>query len=353
LGLVEERAFAAWGPEAAPWMRRLEQEHDNLRAALGWARAVGEVELGLRLATSLAGFWYVRGYFTEARSWLEGLLAQVSGAVGAGGDAAGVPCTPSDSAKARAMALAAASNLARVQGDHEQALKAAAEALALARGQQARWAGWVAGTALHLLGQIAWDRGDLERAATYLEESVARLQAVGQESMAASFLTLVGLIALDRGDLERARACCEESLAFARRTGADHPEGSALACLASVARRQGDLDSAKLLGREELLVWRRLGSPSHIAGGLEGLARTATATAGEKAQAQRAAYLLGAAAALREQVDVSPSPRDRVNMERAAAEARLTLGETGWAAALAAEEAIAEALGEVAESDDS
>jgi tetratricopeptide (TPR) repeat protein len=353
LGLVEERPFAAWGPEAATWMRRLEQEHDNLWAALGWARAGGEAELGLRLATSLAGFWYVRGYFTEGRGWLEGLLALASQAVGAGDVATRTAGTPSVSAKARAMALAAASNLARVQGDDERALAAAAEALALARGQQAGWAAWVAGTSLHLLGQIAWDRGDLEQAAACLEESVAQLQAVGQESMAASFLTLVGLIALDRGDLERARACCEESLAFARRTGADHPEGSALACLAHVARRRGDLASAEVLGREELLIWRRLGTPFHIAGGLEGLARTAAA-AGEGARAERAARLLGAAAALRERVDVSPSPRDRVNMQRATTEARLTLGETGWVVAFAAgraltvEEAIAEALGEAA-----
>lgn len=329
-------------------------------AALGWARAGGETELGLRLATSLAGFWYVRGYFTEGRSWLEGLLTQVLGAVGAGGDAAGAPGTVGDSAKVRAMALSAASNLARVQGDDERALAAATEALALARGQQAGWGGWVAGTALHLLGQSAWDQGDLERAATYLEESVAQLQAVGQESMAASFITLVGLIALDRGDLERARACCEKSLAFARRTGADHPEGSALACLASVARRRGDLASAEVLGRAERLIWRRLGTPFHLAGGLEGLARTAAA-AGEGARAERAARLLGAAAALRERVDVPPRPRDRVNIQWAAAEARLTLGETGWAAAfgagraLAMDEAIAEALGEAAaaRSDDS
>jgi hypothetical protein len=169
--------------------------------------------------------------------------------------------------------------------------------------------------------------------------------------MAASFLTLVGLIALDRGDLERARACCEESLAFARRTGADHPEGSALACLAHVARRRGDLAGVEVLGREELLIWRRLGTPFHIAGGLEGLARTAAAAA-EGARAQRAARLLGAAAALRERVDVLPSPRDRVNTERAAAEARAALGEEQWAAAFAAgramalEESIAQALGE-------
>jgi Glycosyl transferase family 21 len=204
-------------------------------------------------------------------------------------------------------------------------------------------------------GRLFWCGGTaLARATAYLEESVARLRAVGQESMAASFLTLVGLIALDRGDLERARVCCAESLAFARRTGADHPQGFALACLAHVARRRDDLVAAAVLGREELLVWRRLGSPAHIAGGLEGLAQTAAA-AGERAQAERAARLLGAAAALRERVGVSPGERGRVHMERATAEARLILGETGWAEAFAAgralvvQEAITEALGEVAE----
>jgi len=118
---------------------------------------------------------------------------------------------------------------------------------------------------------------------------------------------------------KQVRACCAESLAFARRTGANHPEGFALAGLANVARRRGDLASAEAFGREELLVWRRLGSPSHIAGGLEGLALTAAATAGEGARAARAvraaraeravravraARLLGAAAALRERVGV-------------------------------------------------
>jgi predicted ATPase/transcriptional regulator with XRE-family HTH domain len=337
LGLVEERAFVAWGPEAAAWMGRLEQEHDNFRAALGWARKSGEAELGLRLAASLAGFWYVRGYFTEGRGWLEGQLAMAARAVGTGSadDTAGAPGTLGVSAEARAIALSTASNLAWAQEDDQRAQAAAAEALALARDQQAGWAGWVAGTTLHLLGQIAWDRGELALAATYLEESVAQLRAVGQESMAASFLTLVGLIAVDQGDLERAQACCEESLAFARRTGADHPEGSALACLANVARRQGNLAAAEVLGREELLVWMRLGSPSHIAGGLEGLART-TAAAEEKFQAKRAAHLLGAAAAMREQMGVSAGKRGRVTVERTAAEARSILGEEQWAAAFAA-----------------
>jgi predicted ATPase/class 3 adenylate cyclase/DNA-binding XRE family transcriptional regulator len=348
LGWVEERAFAVWGAEGVAWLGRLEREHDNCRAALAWARERGEVELGLRLAAALSLFWYVRGYFTEGRGWLEALLALAPRAAeDRAGGGVGASSGQVVSVVAQAKALAMASNFAWVQEDDTRAL-AAAEALALARG---RPAGWVEGVALATLGNIAWDRGDLERATAYMEEGVAQLLAVDEPVIAATYLARVGGIALDRGDLERARACCEESLAFARRTGADFVAGTALGYLAQLARRQGDLAGAEELGREQLLVWRRLDAPSYLAGGLEGLAVTAAAAA-ERARVERAARLLAAAAALRERVGAPHRSWGRADIEWAVAEARLTLGEGSWAAAFAAgraltlEEAIAEALGE-------
>ena len=54
---------------------QLEQEHDNLRAALDGFAASGERQRDLQLAGALWKFWYRRGYRVEARQRLEHALA--------------------------------------------------------------------------------------------------------------------------------------------------------------------------------------------------------------------------------------------------------------------------------------
>jgi non-specific serine/threonine protein kinase len=74
LRLAEEAEPAMLGPEQWVWVGRLEREHDNQRAALGWLRERGEAERGLRFAGALGQFWFFRGYYTEGRAWLEEFL---------------------------------------------------------------------------------------------------------------------------------------------------------------------------------------------------------------------------------------------------------------------------------------
>src|SRR5262249_5874657 len=48
LALAEAMPTVLDGPEEIPWLDRLEREHDNLRAALGWFAARGDAGRGLR-----------------------------------------------------------------------------------------------------------------------------------------------------------------------------------------------------------------------------------------------------------------------------------------------------------------
>jgi hypothetical protein len=75
LALAEVVHGARHGPEQVMRLAQLEAEHDNLRAALGWAREADNPESGLRLAVALRLFWEARGHVSEGRRWLEELLA--------------------------------------------------------------------------------------------------------------------------------------------------------------------------------------------------------------------------------------------------------------------------------------
>lgn len=75
LVLAEEAEASLDGPRHDEWMGRLALEHDNLRGALGWLFAVGDVELRLRLSGALGVFWHMRGHLREGRWWLETALA--------------------------------------------------------------------------------------------------------------------------------------------------------------------------------------------------------------------------------------------------------------------------------------
>src|SRR5262249_14522379 len=64
------------GPRQAIWLERLEQEHENIRAALTWALEHNASEIGLRLAGALYWFWGIYGHVREGYQWLTTFLSQ-------------------------------------------------------------------------------------------------------------------------------------------------------------------------------------------------------------------------------------------------------------------------------------
>jgi ATP/maltotriose-dependent transcriptional regulator MalT len=149
------------------------------------------------------------------------------------------------------------------------------ECVALARGREPV----LAGVARSILGALAWERGDLDRAMTLFEEAVGLVRAGGEPGLAAYFVINLGALAAESGDLERAMALFEETLGQAQRAGADMVVGEVLLEKVNMARRSGDLAHAERLGREQLLVFHRMGARHLLASNLEALACTAAASA--------------------------------------------------------------------------
>ena len=105
--------------EQKEWLERLDHDQDNLRAALHWGIENHEVEFAQRIAGALRSFWFVRGYWSEGRRWLEESLSlNVDGIV---------------PANVRAKALYGAGMLARYQGDFARARNLDEQSVALYR----------------------------------------------------------------------------------------------------------------------------------------------------------------------------------------------------------------------------
>jgi predicted ATPase/transcriptional regulator with XRE-family HTH domain len=327
------------GPEKVSWLACLEREHDNLRAALAWARAHPrtETELGLRLAAALEAFWFSRGYLSEGRGWTEEFL--VAATPNQAGAAEEIP------AGVWARALKTAGWLALFGGGDFGTTASWLEA-AVATARAAGDLRTVA-AASNGLGAVAYFQGDLAQAAARLEESLPLFRTAGNIRDVAYTLSRLGEVALHQGDLARAAAFSEEALTLCRRAGELDSEVNTLCVLGQLARQHGDLTTAMTLQQQGLTLARALGDPFRTAETLEYL----VAVVGTEGQGEQAARLLGAAAALRESIGTPQPPPEGASVETAVAAARATLGEEAWAAAFAAgralsvEEAIAEALG--------
>jgi predicted ATPase len=315
LALAERAWPELWGPDEVAWLRRLDAEHDNLRTALAWCRAVEEDEAGLRLAWALMRYWDQRGYYAEGRAHLARALAIAPG--------------PSE---ARARALSVAGFLALEQGDSSQARAMLEEGLALAR---ALGDPFTLGMSLVLLGAVLINVGELRRAVTLLEESAPLSRAVGEEAHA-YILDILSLfwranVARVQADERRAGELLEAGLNRAREHGARSVTCHFLQRLGQLAIHRADYEQAAALQRESLVVFDELADPLGIMLSLTGLA----CVAGAQGRAERATRLLGAAEVLRDRLSFVLLRQFRADHERARDTARVRLGEAAFAVAWA------------------
>lgn len=258
LALAEAAEPLLVGREQTTWLARLDRDKANLRAAIAWLRAQGELELALRLTGALWRFWWLRGDMGEGRTVLEGLLreaAEIDVAI-------------------RAKALNGAGVLAESQGEWETATRLHEESLEISRRS-----GDLHGVAwsLNNLGVVAINRGDFERATVLLEENLAVAEQADDAASIATALNDLGMIALNQGDLQRSVSLRTRSLALVRALGDDSQTARILNNLGVSAIEFGELTRAQDLFAESLALHRGVGDRQGIASTLNNLAEVSGA----------------------------------------------------------------------------
>ena len=406
LSLAELAEVKLRGREQVEWFRRLEAEHDNLRAALTWALEHRTWDLAERLGGSLWFFWYIRGHVNEGAHWLQRVLAtsterslahvrmlNATGYLLSASGARDASLALHEEALALSRELGDTPNSAEslrcvgrvtlLHGDYARGTQLLHEALALFRemgdswsiglslnnlGNAARARGdyeqadalyrqslglqreignvWGIAVALGNLAGVATFYGDVQRSAVLAREALSLQRELGMTQGIAESLLMLGTEARSRGAFDEAQALFEESLLLRRHLGNHYVIGVGLTNLGFVALRQRDLERATTLLGEALMLQKQTSDTRSIALTLNALASTA-ATSGFP---DRAARLLGAADRLRDAERMPRSVGAQAEYDRTLGLARAGLDESAFEAEFAAgreltlDEAIAEGL---------
>ena len=229
------------GIDQEVWLRRLDIEQDNLRAALHWAIEQHEGELAQRIAGALQPFWFARGYWSEGRRWLENSLALESGAA--------------QNPFVRAKTLYGAGTLARFQGDFARARMLCEQSLVLYRALKDQ-SGVV--MALVQLSRISNFQDDQIATKAFLAEASTLIDALPDTVVKANAYADMVLASMGIGSSQpppEAAHYLDESERIQR--ALDNPTGLAFAVLQQANRAQfagDDTRAAPLFDEAERLA---------------------------------------------------------------------------------------------------
>lgn len=246
LDLAEQAAVEVSGSQHGNWLKRLDQEHPNLRQALAFAEERDDSDLGHRLVAALWRFWDAEGFLDEGSIWADRLLA-----IGQG-----------DETATRAAALGAAAMMNFRQCTYQTAMGLAEEGLALARRIGASDA---AAQAVTALGNIAYTRGQHPDAVEWFHEAVALARAAGGGDRLLNGLTNLAMALTAVGDLDQATAMVDEALPLSQAGQRRFWEAITLARQGLIARHKGELGAASAR-YEDALVMLGDGNARAVAG---------------------------------------------------------------------------------------
>ncbi|WP_084961272.1 BTAD domain-containing putative transcriptional regulator [Thermoactinospora rubra] len=279
--------------EQLEWLRRLDEERDDLHAALRWAIDSGDAELGLRLTAALACYWWLRGHRGVSAALATELLERVGEppegrweefvtCVLVAGWSGGTP-PRAEEWLARLRASVTMKNfpyrlefltmiLSMFLGPPEDLDTETARTLLTLD-----MTPWVRALSHAGQGFIRVNLGEADLARAELERALEGFHAIGDRWGATLALAGLADLAFQEGDYATVLKLVEQSLELSHQLGSTPDVADYLCRRGDCLVRLGDLGQARDCYLRAAELARRVGSPENLANAYLGLGEVATA----------------------------------------------------------------------------
>ncbi|RPJ51354.1 MAG: tetratricopeptide repeat protein, partial [Chloroflexi bacterium] len=275
LQMSEQAAEQIHGPRQLEWLSRLENELENLRAALAWSLRNGQISAGLQLATALLWFWNLHSRDAEGLNWLKRLLEARDAAAAAAATAAAASTAAKRENLPQAMETQTTDDLliwiravnavavlhSRSPGTYseEQRRLLLEKSIHLCRGM-----GETAGRELAMALIYAGYRIPLDppRAERLFKESleISRRNQYRYEEVLCLFFWGWHIL----NDPRKSAGLFEACLAISRELGDTHSTAGALVNLGDTLWQLGEYNRARLLMEEGIAIFQKVGDLNSV-----------------------------------------------------------------------------------------
>jgi predicted ATPase/DNA-binding XRE family transcriptional regulator len=283
------------GPNDLLWLEKLEIEHDNFRAALGWAISSPHVDpqKALQLSGALYEFWILHGH-SEGYRWLAEALkttpdaptayycralfgiAQLSYRIGKFNEASEYSENALTTARQLDIpALIIESLFVRaflMRANQAEAEKLITEALALARATENKYL--LSGGLLYSIIIInRFKKGG--EAMKMAHEAYEMARSLGNTGQIAGSLFRLGTLKGSQGNYKEARSLLQESEILSRKSNDKMNIAYSILQLGVLAAKETDYVLARQFEEESLQIFQELGDPDSASFALSNLGWTA------------------------------------------------------------------------------
>jgi predicted ATPase/class 3 adenylate cyclase len=242
IALAQQAQPHLFGPRRKEWLDRLEEDHDNLRAALDWAVVSQNARSAMALSAGMWRFWQMRGHLHEGRRRMDDVLAMPNSV---------------EFPKERLAALEAAGGLAYWQADMPVAQRFYDECVALTRMQGDDRA--LANALYNAAFPRVVSREAIAEAKPMLEEALPLFRKVGDQTGMARVLWGIGNALFFEKDYANARPMLEEAVALNRKLDDQFGLGWSVHTLGLVTFNLGDFERARACWTEAIHLFATAG----------------------------------------------------------------------------------------------